>query len=128
MWWQLIITEGDTCGCSQRRGATKKSDSDSSENHNALKSAYRGLYDSCQSPSPYVKTQYGYSQESLPTWRQLLQNVHTRKMQQLTLLSALQERTPKIRCPKLKNEKSPNNADTKSMILHHADTLELLSS
>lgn len=59
-------------------------------------SAYVGLNDSRQLPGTYVKTQYGYSQESLPTQRQLLQNVHTRKMQQLTFLSALQERTPKI--------------------------------
>lgn len=59
-------------------------------------SAYVGLNDSRQLPGTYVKTQYGYSQESLPTQRQFLQNVHTRKMQQLTFLSALQERTPKI--------------------------------
>lgn len=59
-------------------------------------SAYVGLNDSRQLPGTYVKTQYGYSQESLPTQRQGLQNVHTRKMQQLTFLSALQERTPKI--------------------------------
>lgn len=53
-------------GSEEQLQIQKMSDTDSSEDHNTLKSAYKGLNDNRQPPSTYVKTQYGYSQESLP--------------------------------------------------------------
>lgn len=64
----------------------KTFDTDSSVDHNTLKSAYKGLNNNRQPPCRYVKTQYGYSQESLPNVETLLKNFAQQSLKVSTLI------------------------------------------
>lgn len=64
----------------------KTSDTESSVDHNTLKSAYKGLNNNRQPPCTYVKTQYGYSQKSLPNVETLLQHFAKQSLKVSTFL------------------------------------------
>lgn len=67
-------------------------------------SAYVGLNDSRQLPGTYVKTQYGYSQESLPTQRQLLKMCIRERCNNLHFCLRCKREHPKFRCSEFKKK------------------------
>lgn len=67
VWWQLFTMEGGYLRQQAAKSSYKKVPYWFMRGSQHPQSAYVGLNDSRQLPGTYVKTQYGYSQESLPT-------------------------------------------------------------